>query len=405
MKNMKFRLLALLLLCTVYSANAQTAQDSLTENLTKLCAETAVPGFAVAVVSKDEIIYKKGFGYADIESKKPYTTQTIQNIGSISKTVIGWAIMKAAEQGKLSLDTPINDILPFKVVHPKYPEIPITVKQLGAHTSGIEDTGQYYMKGYVPIDMQKEDRKGMAFTTKIFWKILSKSKKMPLEDYLRKYLLPGGDFYKKKNFNHKPGTKHVYTNAGAALAALVVQHAVEMPFADYTEKYIFDPLNMPDTGWSFDNIDMSKHASLYHPKKVAKLPQYTLNTFPDGGLLTNIDDLSKWLQANLKGKIEGTEQLQQESFASMMTNYTEGKRVKGEDDEGYGTFWDVTQSGAVGHGGSDPGANSYMYFFPEENVGLVFIANMSMDDSKETIPIFISIWRNLRKYSKSLVNG
>ncbi len=384
---------------SILALNAQTAQDSLSQKLTKIANETVIPGFAVAVVSRDKIHYKKSFGYADIASQKPYQTSTIQNIGSTSKTFIGVAIMHAIEQGLFTLDTPINDILSTKIIHPKYPETPITIRHLAAHTSGIEDTNKFFIKDYVPINHTKAQRKNMTLGQKFIWKLMSKSKMMSLSGFLLAYLTPNGEYYSKKNFKSKPGTVYSYTNAGAGLAALVLQEASGMPFEDYTQKYIFEPTKMANTGWSFDKVDMEKHATLYHPKKVAVQPQYTLCTFPDGGLLTSIDDLAVYTQEVMKMVAGESPIMTQASGQEMITDRLPAS--KEERKTGYGVFWDVAEI-AAGHGGSDPGANSLVYFFPEQNIAVLFIVNMNLDGSKKTKGIYREIWRALRNYSKGV---
>ncbi len=384
-------------LLSFFVLNAQTAQDSLTQKLTKIAEGTVVPGFSVAVVSQDKIHYKKSFGYADIATQRPYETSTIQNIGSTSKTFIGVAIMHAVEQGLFTLDTPINDILSTKIIHPKYPETPITIRHLAAHTSGIKDTNKFFIKDYVPINHTKAQRKDMALAQKIIWKLRSKSTWMSLSEFLHAYLTPNGAYYSKKNFKDKPGTVYSYTNAGAGLAALVLQEASGMSFEDYTRKYIFEPIKMENTGWSFDKVDMKKHATLYHPKKVAVQPQYTLCTFPDGGLLTSVDDLAAYTQEVLRMVAGESAIITQASGQEMITNRLPNSKKKS--DAGYGVFWDVAKT-AAGHGGSDPGANSLLYFFPEQNIGVLFIVNMSLDDNKKTEGIYRDIWRTLRGYSK-----
>ncbi len=380
---------------------AQFSVDSLTQELTQLCNTTKVPGFAVAIVNTEGVVYQNAFGYSDIQLQSPYQTTTIQNIGSTSKTFIGVAIMKAVEQGKLSLDTPINDILPFKVIHPKYPNTPITVKHLATHTSGIHDTNRFFTTDYIAEAVTRKNLKGAGVINRIHFKKMSKNKKILLGEYLKEYLSEDGVYYKKKNFKAKPGTTYNYTNAGAGLGAYVLEVATGQSFEEYTQEHIFDPLNMTETGWHFGDVDMNKHATLYTPKKVTVVPRYSLNTYPDGGLLTNIEDLSRYAIEILKSRSTDGNIVTQESATIMSANYiTEVSNA--DENQGYGIFWDVAKSGAFGHSGSDPGANSFLYLFPEENIGILFIVNMSLDDNKKTIPIFQELWRVLRQYSKTI---
>jgi CubicO group peptidase (beta-lactamase class C family) len=94
---------------------SQTGLDSITNRLQHVYKESSLPGFAVAIVTRDTVVYKQAFGFADIEKGTSFTPETVLNIGSVSKTFIGMALLKAVEQGKLSLDADINDYLPLKL--------------------------------------------------------------------------------------------------------------------------------------------------------------------------------------------------------------------------------------------------------------------------------------------------
>ena len=136
--------------------NSQTTPNELHQALNNIFQSSNMAGMAVAIVNKDEVLYKNQFGYADVASKKPYTHNTIHNIGSTSKTFIGVAIMQLVEQGQLTLDTKVNDILPFKVTNPHHPESAITIRQLATHTSSIRDHHfNYALRAYTSTDATK----------------------------------------------------------------------------------------------------------------------------------------------------------------------------------------------------------------------------------------------------------
>ena len=142
--------LALILSCKskneetkVVDARLTAITDSLSIAIDKIYQQGHVNGFSVAIVNDSAILYNKGFGLADIATQKPYTKNTVQNIASISKTFIGVALLKAQELGKLRLDDPINNYLPFEVKNPNHPEAPITIRHLATHTSSILDTDYY----------------------------------------------------------------------------------------------------------------------------------------------------------------------------------------------------------------------------------------------------------------------
>ena len=115
---MNIKSIALILSVVVFTINgsAQSFSDTLNQELTQLFNESTFTGVAVAIYNSDEVLYKYALGFADIENHIPYATSHIQNIGSVSKTFIAAALMKAVESGKITLDDPINDHLSFKVI-------------------------------------------------------------------------------------------------------------------------------------------------------------------------------------------------------------------------------------------------------------------------------------------------
>src|SRR5690242_17919746 len=102
-------------------SQAQKTVQGLNDFLTSVQAGSKLPGFAVSIVKEDQVIFSGGYGFADKAKKTPYSIQTIQPIGSVSKTFIGLALMQAIEKGYFTLETPINDVLPFKVINPWLP--------------------------------------------------------------------------------------------------------------------------------------------------------------------------------------------------------------------------------------------------------------------------------------------
>ena len=110
--------------------------------------EAGIVGLGAAIIVNKKVVWMKGYGFADKEHGVPFTPDTIMNIGSISKTFTGVALMRAVQEGKLSLDEDINTYLPFKVINPFFPNERITLRQLATHTSGITDRWSIYEGTY-----------------------------------------------------------------------------------------------------------------------------------------------------------------------------------------------------------------------------------------------------------------
>jgi CubicO group peptidase (beta-lactamase class C family) len=115
------------------------ANPTLDGLITQRMADARIMGLAAAVIVNREVVWMKGYGFADSPRTRPFTPNTVMNVGSVAKTFIGVAMMRAVQEGRLSLDEDINRYLPFRVVNPYRPNDRITLRHLATHTSGITD--------------------------------------------------------------------------------------------------------------------------------------------------------------------------------------------------------------------------------------------------------------------------
>jgi len=138
-------LLGILTGCQIENVDTQI---QLEDKLHALFNSDPVPGgLSAAVVRGETLVWSGGIGQADIDAKLAMTSDHIQNIGSISKTITATAVMQLWEEGAFELDDDINEFLPFSIRNPNFPDKPITFKQLLAHRSSIKD-GTSYEKSY-----------------------------------------------------------------------------------------------------------------------------------------------------------------------------------------------------------------------------------------------------------------
>ncbi|UUC46901.1 serine hydrolase domain-containing protein [Flavobacterium cerinum] len=407
----KFFTIAIILLMTV-SCSApkknlsttlnQSASDSLTEQLQQLYKKGYFNGFGVAIVDETGIRYQNGFGYSDVALQKSYSTQTVQSIASVSKTFVGIALLKAQEMGKLRLDDPINNYLPFQVNNPYFPNIPITIRHLANHTSTILDNEYYLSQNYYLKSDQELTGLPLVFDeTQVF---NPSDTALPLNTFLKNMLIPGEKWYTENTFqNQKPGMLYEYSNTGTTLAAYIIEQATGESFDRFTQKHILTPLQLKDSGWKFNTIDFKKLSRYYQDPKIL-LPYYTMSSYPDGGFMTSIQDLSFYLQElirgyNGKGKILSKEsyreffkpQLSAENFTDRPTNnpYNESYNV--------GIFIGFGYTGYIGHTGGDPGVMSMLFFDPETNIGRIMMFNTNFS-TQEGNQVFYKIWELLKQY-------
>jgi len=341
------------------------------------------PGFSAGVVDGERLVWSAGYGFANIDSGIPMTAETLQNIGSISKTVTATAVMQLWEEGSFNLDDDVSEYLPFAVRNPRFGETPITFRQLLTHRSSITD-GPAYGASYACGDPA-----------------------VSLGDWIRGYFVPEGPYYSaEENFQEwEPGTvdppprPRAYSNVGYGLLGFLVEVISGTPFSTYCHDKIFQPLGMHETAWHLVDLDTSKHAIPYssvpddfeipgdtqfdsmlpapgltpadlRPGGHAPHCLYSFFNYPDGLVRTSVAELSRFLRAYiLGGTFEGTRILQQETIAMMLSNEHYGRALcwyPRERDNG-DPLW--------GHGGGDPGISTYMGFRPDDGVGVIVFYN------------------------------
>ncbi|GAB3504320.1 serine hydrolase domain-containing protein [Emticicia fontis] len=386
-------LITIVALCAVIlyalKANSQTTNPSV-ETITKpldsfiedKLKESGMVGLGAAIIVNKEVVWIKGYGYADKEAGKPFTPNTIMNIGSISKTFTGVALMRAVEEKKLSLDEDINQYLPFKVVNPNFPNENITLRHLAIHTSGIADAyptydSVYHYGGDSPVK---------------------------LGDFLKSYFEPTGKFYSKENFlNHKLGTYREYSNIGAALAGYIVEIVTGKKLNVYTGQHIFKPLKMNNTGWFFSEINRANHSKLYEKQNgsIENIELYGEITYPDGGVRTSVSDLSKFFISLLNdGQYKGIRILKKTSVDEMLKfHYTAGNKPENVElnEKNAGIFWSTKlNTTRIGHGGSDPGLKTEMLSDLSKEVAVILFTNTALPD-KEMGKYFYGIYNELHK--------
>jgi CubicO group peptidase (beta-lactamase class C family) len=342
-----------------------------------------VPGLSAVLVARDKIIWEKAYGWADVDQKILMTVDTVQNIGSISKTITATAVMQLWEKRRFGLDDDVGRYLPFKVRNPRFPDDPITFRQLLTHKSSIKD-GPAYGQSYACGDPQ-----------------------ISLKDWIRGYLTPGGRYYSRDDnfFDWKPGTTDIpkgtsdYSNVGFGLLGYLVETISGMDFDQYCKIHIFTPLGMKETGWKLADIDAHKHAVPYtYISEDFKMPEemglesflprygkgkqsitkgelfphclYGFPNYPDGLIRTNVKDLSRFLRAYInEGTFEGQRILKRETVQSMLSRHHYGR--------GLCWFPIMSKNDQIvwGHSGGDPGIATQMQLLQKEGAGVIVFFN------------------------------
>ncbi len=284
---MRIRLsLALLFLCCwlVTTVTAQSVEDPLTKKVDQLFAtwdKPESPGAAIAVIRDGAVIYKRGYGSANLEYNVPITSQTVFHVASVSKQFTAFAITMLANQGKLSLDDDIRKHLP---------ELPdfgkkITIRHLIFHTSGLRD--QWTLLGMAG------------------WRLDDVITKEHIMKIVRH----------QKELNFDPGAEYLYSNTGYTLLAVIVERVSGQPFRDYTEASIFKPLGMTNTHFHDDHERIVKNRAYSYssagPGRGFKAAPLTYANVGATSLFTTAEDLARWVINFEDKKIGGVDVIKQ----------------------------------------------------------------------------------------------
>lgn len=305
------------------------------------------PGCALAIIRDGEIIYKKGYGMANLEHDIPITPSSVFYIGSTSKQFVTMCIALLAHRGELSLDDNIRTYIPEM---PDY-GIPITIRNLIHHTSGVRD----YLELVGIIAGLGEGR--MDEMIGIYHQ----------EDALELVT-------HQKELNFKPGERFLYSNSSYLLLAETVKRASGKTLREFAHENIFEPLGMKNSHFHDDYAEPIKNrASGYYPagKDKFRLFLSTFDCVGSGGLFTSVEDLYLWDQNFYHCKVGGKE------VVDML--HTKGKLNNGEElDYAFAlTIGEYKGLKTVRHGGALGGYRAELLRFPEQRFSVICLSNLS----------------------------
>jgi len=319
--------------------------DELTDKVDKIFSKwdsTESPGVALAIIKDGKILYKRGYGAANLEYNIPITSKTVFMIGSTTKQFTAMCIALLAEQGKLSLDDNIRNYLPEM---PKYSS-PIAIRHLIHHTSGVRDSD---------ILLWLSGKRYGAFTT---------------DEELLELLSH------QKELNFKPGEEHLYSNAGYFLLSQIVKRASGQSMRKFAEENIFKPLGMLNTKFVDDHTMIVKNrATGYSLRENSeyKISISNADYVGDDGIFTTVEDLFLWDQNFYNNKLgKGGQGLINQILTPGVLN--NGKKL----DYAFGLV--VTQHKGlklIEHGGAWMGYRAQMIRFPEQKFSAICLANFS----------------------------
>ncbi len=297
-----------------------------------------MPGCAVGVVKDGRLVYKRGFGMANLDYDVPNTPSTLFNLASTSKQFTAASIALLAQQGKLSLDDDIRKYVPEM---PKYDDT-ITIRHLIHHTSGIRDYLALVFFGGLGVDN--------AYSPKAILNMLAR----------------------QKNLSFKPGSKHQYSNSGYFLMGVIVERVSGKSLRAFAEENIFKPLGMKNTLYFDNRFEVIKNrASGYRvsPDKKLRVRSSLFDLVGSGGILTTVEDLYLWDQNFYEPKVGDKE------LIKLLT--TPGTLNSGEKlDYAFGLVrTEYKGLPVIQHGGNMVGYRAQVSRFPEQKFTAIALCN------------------------------
>ena len=342
-----------------------TQIDALVE---ETMARIDLPGFALAVVKDGEVVYTKGFGTTSLAGGAPVTEQTIFQWCETSMALTTMAVLQLAEEGKLDLDAPIVDYVPyFRLADERYTEI--TTGQILAQVAGIPDSGaamadwENFMPQYDAAALDRWVRNDLA----------------------------------EKGLLFAPGEGWEYSDLAYSLLGAVVEAASGQPYEAYMTEHFLAPLGMDKSTFLLEAVDKTLLASPHVPDAtgaiaVTKAQPYHRPFAAANNLFANVADMAKLAQFSLnRGELNGVRLLPESAFDRMWTATTPtpfadfpfGRIHPSMLMLEWGNGWflgDIAGHPAPNTGGGEHGYLAQMFLVPDANLGVVAVGNRLATD-------------------------
>jgi CubicO group peptidase (beta-lactamase class C family) len=363
-------------------AGGQTLSDREKDAYIHLAMRAAgMPGLQTVVVKNGRVVWAKSYGNAVLDQPGPRRAMSNDSVlfsASVAKILVTVAVLQQVEKGRLLLDDDINQVVPFKVRNPAWPDVPITWRMLLTHTSSMNS---------------EDDERSSATET------YGRDASTTLDDYAKNAFVPGGSYYWAGRFaTGKPGTERIYSSDAFDLAGSALQSIVHEPLHKYIDEAILVPLGMKNTSYWLAGRRSAPYAVAYasvrqsdgrynfspamiywaHGKPGGNVLDYQLTcpNYASGCAHTTALDFARLMLMLMNGgAVDGKRILQQSSVDLMMTpiglrnldGWAQGLGLAGPKDIRGRQVW--------GHDGEDRGAANALYINRETGVGAIAFAN------------------------------
>jgi CubicO group peptidase (beta-lactamase class C family) len=328
----------------------QQSQSSIQQILHK---ELRLPGVAVALVSRDRVLWSEAFGYRDSRREAKADADTMYGILSMSKTVTVTGLMLAVQERTLALDVPVARYLPDFHVQSRFADDPmsvITIRHLLSMTSGLTHDA--------PIGNNAD-----PFTPSY-------------ADHIRSI---SGTWLR-----FKTGERAEYSNLGVELAAFILEQVSRRPFPEYIQENVLDPLGMTRSTYDMGRIRNDRNRATGNNRSFESVPLDNPMLAP-GGMYASVTDMARFIQFHLnEGRVHGTPLVKADVLNQMQViPFPVADQIAGY---GLGVFVGRYHLGGtdvrwMGHGGGGFGFRCQMKWLPDLGYGVVVMTNSQDHDN------------------------
>ncbi len=306
-------------------------------------AYRGLPGIAVGVIHDQELVWAKGFGYADVDLKTPVTPSTKFRMASHSKLFTATAIMQLRDAGKVHLDDPVEKYLPwFKVQPLQAGDLTITLEELLTHSAGLpREAGPH-------------------------WSELSFPDAAGVQKFIATHPVP-----------YSPEIRWKYSNLGFTIAGMVVEAVSGGPWANYVQTHIFDPLGMASSSVDKPVEGLATGYGRRMPDGTrAKMPFVDARSMAAAtGITSTVEDMAKFVSLQFRSGAVGGSQIlstgalrQMHRVRMLENNWERGNAIGFAVSRYKGKVY-------IGHGGSYPGYKTQTFIQLDSKVGVVVLTN------------------------------
>ena len=348
----------------IFSGCTSTPEERTDKAIREVLNEFSAVGISAAVVKDGQIVYNESFGYKNNETKVPLANTDIMRIASISKSFTATSLLQLVDQGIISLDDDVSDLIGFQIRNPHHPEVPITLRMVLSHTASIRDKDDYFTLDHLNPAVYGDC----------------------VESY----------------YEYAPGEGYNYSNMGLNLAGTILEKVSGVRFDDYVRTNVIHKLGLYG-GHNIDSLDANKFALIYsyrdgqfveskgaYKSRSEDMPGYVFGYSspifsPTGGVKISARDLATYMMMHMNyGELNGVRIISEESAKAMQTPVW---IIQKEGDEQYGlclrefidfmddSKYNVEGNYPIGHTGGAYGLNSIMIWSPQDDWGIVAMTN------------------------------